>query len=585
MCGIVGMTTNEGFNKERFIESTRLLTHRGPDEEGYFFDNVAFGHRRLVVIDKDNGKQPMSYKNFTMIYNGELYNTEDIRKELIELGYSFVGHSDTEVLLKSYYEWKEKCLEKLNGIFSFAIFDGEKLFLARDRVGVKPLYYSINGKDIIFSSEIKSILYYLDNSKVDEDGLKELLGLGPSHTLGKTIYKDVFELKPGHYMCFDGTVTIQEYWNVSVNNFNLSFDDTVKEVRNLLEDAIKRQLVSDVPLCTFLSGGVDSSIITAVAANNLDSLTTYSIDYEDNDFKTNDFQVSKDLDYIKYVTNMYNTRHIDKVISQEELVDTLKRSVELRDSPGMADIDSSLYWFCLEIKKEHTVGLSGECADEIFGGYPWFYRDTDSTIFPWLRDLDARVYLLKDEWRESLKIKEYVKDKYDETLAEIENMDSHQQMMYLNIKWFMTTLLDRKDRMSMGASLEVRVPFADHRLVEFLFNVPKDYKFYKQEKGLLREAMKDLLPKEILNRKKNPYPKTHSEVYTRLIKDKLSEVIKDKNSILNILFKKDKLIELVNTSGESFEKPWFGQLMTGPQLLAYLYQMDYWYKKYNIELV
>ncbi|QVK20640.1 asparagine synthase (glutamine-hydrolyzing) [Mycoplasmatota bacterium] len=585
MCGIVGMTTNKSFNKERFIESTRLLTHRGPDEEGYFFDKVAFGHRRLVVIDKDNGKQPMSYKNCTMIYNGELYNTEEIRKDLIELGYSFIGHSDTEVLLKSYYEWNEKCLEKLNGIFSFAIFDGDKLFLARDRVGVKPLYYSINGKDIIFSSEIKSILYYLDNSKVDEDGLKELLGLGPSHTLGKTIYKDVFQLKPGHYMYFDGSVTIHEYWNVSVNNFNLSFDDTVKEVRNLLEDAIKRQLVSDVPLCTFLSGGVDSSIITAVAANNLDSLTTYSIDYEDNDFKTNDFQVSKDLDYIKYVTNMYNTRHIDKVISQEELVDTLKRSVELRDSPGMADIDSSLYWFCLEIKKEHTVGLSGECADEIFGGYPWFYRDTDSTIFPWLRDLDARVDLLKDEWRESLKIREYVKDKYDETLAEIENMDSHQQMMYLNIKWFMTTLLDRKDRMSMGASLEVRVPFADHRLVEFLFNVPKDYKFYKQEKGLLREAMKDLLPKEILNRKKNPYPKTHSEVYTRLIKDKLSEVIKDKNSILNILFKKDRLIELVNTGGESFEKPWFGQLMTGPQLLAYLYQMDYWYKKYNIELV
>ncbi|XMB85752.1 asparagine synthase (glutamine-hydrolyzing) [Mycoplasmatota bacterium WC44] len=585
MCGFVGMTLKGSFNKDKFIESTRLLSHRGPDEEGYFFDGIAFGHRRLVVVDKENGKQPMTFNGYTLIYNGELYNTEDLRVELLELGHTFTGHSDTEVLLKSYVEWKEDCLTKFNGIFAFAIYDGNKLFIARDRVGVKPLYYYFNGNDIFFASEIKSILHYYDLHEVGDEGLKELFGLGPSHTPGKTIYKDVYELKPGHCMSFNGSISVKEYWNVKVNEFNLNFKDTVKEVKFILTDAIKRQLVSDVPLCTFLSGGVDSSIITAVAALNKDHLTSYSVEYEDNDFESNDFQVSKDTDYIKYVVDKYDTTHIDKVISLDELTDTLTNAVDLRDYPGMADIDSSLYWFCNEIKETHTVGLSGECADEIFGGYPWFYRDTESNFFPWLRDLDSRLDLFKDKWKERLNIKKYVKDKYEKTMNEVPNMSRHQKMMYLNIKWFMTTLLMRKDSMSMGASLEVRVPFSDHRLIEFLFNVPYEYKFYKQEKGLLRESMKDLLPIEILNRKKNPYPKTHNKRYTELVKKKLIKSLYDKDSILHILFKRDKLIELIRTNGESFEKPWFGQLMTGPQLIAYLYQVDYWYKKYNIKLV
>ncbi len=583
MCGITGFYNGE-LKKEKFIESTNLIKHRGPDEEGFYFDDVAFGHRRLVVIDKQNGKQPMKIGNYVLVYNGELYNTKSLKEELIKLGYTFTGTSDTEVLLKSYIEWKEEAFVKLNGIYAFAIYDGEKVILVRDRLGVKPLYYSNINNELFFSSEIKSILKYYDLNTVNDDGLRELLGLGPSHTAGITVYKDVYEVKPGEYLEFIKDVKKKIYWNVEAKPFTDDFASCVKKVKYLLTDSIERQLVSDVGISTFLSGGVDSSIITAIAAKANKNLQSYSIEYEDNDFEANDFQVSKDIDYIKYMVERYDLDHKYLEISLEELAEYLKEAVDLRDFPGMADIDSSLLWFCKKVKKENTVALSGECADEIFAGYPWFYRDTGSDIFPWLRNLKMRENLLKDEWIERLKLEDYVKDKYEETLKEVSNLNEHQKMMYLNIKWFMTTLLDRKDRMSMGASLEVRVPFSDHLLVEYLFNVPQEFKHYKQEKGLLREAMADLLPAEILNRKKNPYPKTHNEKYTKIVANLLTERLNDESSILNILFKKDKLIDLIKSGGTSIDKPWFGQLMTGPQLIAYLYQFDYWFSKYKLKL-
>ena len=534
MCGIFGVV-NYQLNEVKTpydMSCVQAVLHRGPDEGGNFYDKHVFlGHRRLSVVDIEQGKQPMAFHHYTMVYNGELYNTEEIRQELLEAGYTFKGHSDTEVLLKAYVCFGEKVVEKLNGIYAFAVWNSkdQSLYVARDRAGVKPLYYCLLPDGLIFASEQKQILQYTRKNEITLEGFKELLGVGPSHTPGHGLYKGIEELKPGYYMKLSaGHVELTQYWELEANEHKDDFETTVAKTREILLDAIKRQLVSDVPLCTFLSGGIDSSAITAIAASQMKNLHTFSIDYEDNlkYFKKTDFTVSQDNDFIKLISDLNHTNHHYCVISNQDLADALTDAVHFHGMPGMADVDSSLYWFCKKIKEDFTVSLSGECADEIFGGYPWFYREPMNGMFPWLRDLAIRNTLLKPEWQEKLDLVGYATERFNESVAmapilegDSDLNNEKRQLTYLNTKWFMTTLLDRKDRMSMGASLEVRVPFADHRLMEYLYNIPWEMKFYDgMEKGLLRKALEGVLPDEVLYRKKNPYPKTHNPHYTELIK-------------------------------------------------------------------
>ena len=601
MCGITGwMNKNENLrNKKRIIKKmTKTLKYRGPDSTGYFIsDDVLLGHKRLAIIDPEKGKQPMKYDNYVIVYNGEIYNTDSIRKKLIKKGYSFNTTSDTEVILKGYACYKEKIVEKLEGIFAFAIYDGKDLFLARDRLGVKPLFYTQIDGNFLFASEIKALLKNdLVQPIIDKESLQELLGLGPSKIPGSGIFKGIKELRVAHYLTYKaGIIDIKRYWNVKDKKFDDTFEVCSTKVRRMLMDSIKRQMVSDVGISTFLSGGLDSSIITAVVSNELKKqnqvLDTYSIDYEDNDkyFKANKFQVSKDKKFIDIMKNAFKTNHTYEVISQRKLAKTLKESVIARDYPGMADIDSSLFWFSKQIRKEHKVILSGECADEIFGGYPWFYRKEirERENFPWIDSLDERISLIKKDLAQKLDLKNFVKEKCELTLSEINVSDDEnlKKLFYLNMTWFMPTLLDRKDRMTMRASLEARVPFADTKLIEYLWNVPWEYKYRNnQEKGLLRHAFKNILPKEIIDRKKNPYPKTHNPKYTKIMIKLLKKRLKNKKSVLYKIFDYDKLMNLIETGGESFKTPWFGQLMTGPELLAYLYQFDIWTVKYKIIL-
>lgn len=601
MCGITGwMNKNENLrNKKRIIKKmTKTLKYRGPDSTGYFIsDDVLLGHKRLAIIDPEKGKQPMKYDNYVIVYNGEIYNTDSIRKKLIKKGYSFNTTSDTEVILKGYACYKEKIVEKLEGIFAFAIYDGKDLFIARDRLGVKPLFYTQIDGNFLFASEIKALLKNdLVQPIIDKESLQELLGLGPSKIPGSGIFKGIKELRAAHYLTYKaGIIDIKRYWNVKDKKFDDTFEVCSTKVRRMLMDSIKRQMVSDVGISTFLSGGLDSSIITAVVSNELKKqnqvLDTYSIDYEDNDkyFKANKFQVSKDKKFIDIMKNAFKTNHTYEVISQRKLAKTLKESVIARDYPGMADIDSSLFWFSKQIRKEHKVILSGECADEIFGGYPWFYRKEirERENFPWIDSLDERISLIKKDLAQKLDLKNFVKEKCELTLSEINVSDDEnlKKLFYLNMTWFMPTLLDRKDRMTMRASLEARVPFADTKLIEYLWNVPWKYKYRNnQEKGLLRHAFKNILPKEIIDRKKNPYPKTHNPKYTKIMIKLLKKRLKNKKSVLYKIFDYDKLMNLIETGGESFKTPWFGQLMTGPELLAYLYQFDIWAVKYKIIL-
>ncbi|MDC3413722.1 asparagine synthase (glutamine-hydrolyzing) [Aquibacillus sp. 3ASR75-11] len=614
MCGITGWVD---FQRDLSKDITPIrkmaqaIKHRGPDEYNEWVStHAAFGHQRLIVVDPEGGKQPMKYTQngyeYVLCYNGELYNTEDIRKELVHRGWTFRSHSDTEVLLKSYIEWKEECVDLLNGIFAFAIWDSEKeqLFIARDRLGVKPLFYTEQGSSLMFGSEIKALLSHDEIEPIiDHEGLSEILALGPSRTPGHGVFKGINELRAAHVGIFDKNgLRTKRYWNVDSTLHTEDIEETAQKIRYLFTDAVERQLVSDVPLGTFLSGGVDSSAITAIASNYLKEndpnrkLQTFSINYEENDvfFEKSTFQPNSDEDFIGSMVEAHGTEHHRFVMDNDTLKEMLTEAVEYRDLPGMADVDSSLLWFCRQTKQEVTVALSGECADEIFGGYPWFYREEDLTRegFPWIRSSETRHSLLNEEWKQKLDLRHYMLRRYQETIDETplyegdnEIESQRRKMFYLNMQWFMPNLLDRKDRMSMGASFEARVPFSDHRLVEYVWNIPWDMKTYQdREKGILRKALEGLLPDEILYRKKSPYPKTHHPAYTKAVVGWMEEILNDPKARLFELFDPEQIKKLVESEGKGIKEPWYGQLMTGPQLLAHLGQIDHWLRKYDVKI-
>ena len=606
MCGIAGEVSfsNSAIkNKDSFLRMQKVLAPRGPDQNGiYIKDKVALIHSRLCVIDIENGLQPMTAKygecEYTIVYNGELYNTDEVRDELKSYGHKFWGHSDTEVILKAYIQWKDECVNKFNGIFAFAVWDDkeQRLYFARDRIGVKPLFYTVVNNSFIFGSEIKALLEhkYIE-PEINENSIAEIMFIGPGRTPGYGVFKGISEVKPaccGYYN--KSGIKIRKYWTLKDREHTDSFEQTVEKVRELVEDSITRQLVSDVPVGTFLSGGLDSSIISSIANSYFNEkgqkLMTFSVTYEDNEkyFKSSKFQPNSDAEYIKKMVEYLGCEHHLITLKNKDLADALYTAVDARDLPGMSDVDSSLLLFCKEIKKHCTVALSGECADEIFGGYPW-YRDKEIRAingFPWAQSTGYRKSFIRDD----IKIPEaenYVYSRYKDTLINtskiqgISPVESRmKEMMKLNLDWFMQTLLDRKDRMSMYNALEVRVPFCDYRIAEYLYSVPWEYKDYNSyEKGLLRKAVEGILPEEVLWRKKSPYPKTHNPEYLTIVSKKLQEIIENSNSPMLSFIKKSELEKLLNSNKS---EPWYGQLMTTPQTIAYFIQINYWLEKYKI---
>ena len=614
MCGITGwIDWQQDLNQQVFIaqKMARTLSKRGPDAMNVFrAQHVLFGHTRLIVVDPEGGTQPMTKSRnglcYTIVYNGELYNTEELRRELASRGHLFGSHSDTEVLLSSYMEWGETCVDHLNGIFAFAVWDHqqEKLFMARDRLGVKPLFYKESNGSFFFGSELKAILAHPDvKAEVDREGLQEVFGLGPSRTPGHGVFRGMKELRPAHFLIYDRNgLRIRRYWNVKSKRHLHSLEETVEQVRILVKDAVGRQLLADVPVCTFLSGGIDSSAISAIAAGEFKEkgkgkLHTYSIDYDRNHefFVSSLFQPDEDGPWIKQVSQYLGVTHHNQVIDNTVLAARLEDAVKARDLPGMADVDSSLLWFCEQIKQNYTVALSGECADEIFGGYPWFYKDEllQADQFPWMKSEKERHQLLLPHWQRKLDLEGYVRDRYQETIDEVPQLEGEspleerrREMFYLNMVWFMSTLLERKDRMSMSASLEVRVPFADHRIVEYVWNIPWEMKMLGgREKGILRKALEGILPQDVLYRKKSPYPKTHHPEYREQVKRMLTHVLHSKSSPILELVSKKRVEEIIDSDGSSFKAPWFGQLMMGPQLMAHLVQINMWLEQYGVNIV
>ena len=615
MCGISGFCNlhtdfleREPYYRNILSDMSDALYHRGPDSHGiYLTSHTGFSHTRLAIIDPHGGLQPMTRHycdaDFTIVYNGELYNTKELREELVSHGMTFRTHSDTEVILNGFLFEGPSFVRKMNGIFAFAIYDEahQLLYLFRDAFGVKPLFYRLFHDTLIFSSEPKGIFCYPGCiPSVNKTGLCEIFGLGPARNPGNAVYEHMAECLPGHYLSFSASgLKDYCYFRLESHPHTDSYEETVVHTKELLLQSIRRQMVSDVPICTFLSGGLDSSLVSSVCAEELrkegQTLSTYSFDFTDNSryFKANDFQPSEDRPFVDIMKDYLKSEHQYLTCDNRSQADLLFASMKAHDLPCMADVDSSLLFFCREVSKQHKVVLTGECADEVFGGYPWFHRKNflSCNTFPWTPDLSFRKSFLKDEIADALSLDSYVQSSYENAIAEVDILPSdndtecsRRRISYLNIRYFMQTLLNRMDRTSMYSSLEARVPFADHRIMEYVFNVPWQMKYRNGvEKSLLRDACADLLPRELLWRKKSPYPKTYHPAYEQMLIRRMREILNDPNSPVLQLLDRSKT-EAFLAAPKELGKPWFGQLMAGPQLIAYFIQINTWMQIYHLSI-
>ncbi len=613
MCGISGFCSFDidfksryGYWKNILIKMRESIYRRGNDTTGEYLEkNIGLSQTRLTIRDLYGGNQPIvrtvNGVEYAIIYNGEIYDAEPLKNDLISKGYVFETTTDTEIILYAYIEYGADSVKMLNGIFAYAIWNsGEKrLYLFRDRSGIKPLFYTIRHNMIVFASEIKALFEHPNISpEIDKNSLREIFGIGPARTEGMGVFRDIYEIKYGHYGIYDINGFRQiKYWELKSEKYTKSYEEAVDDVKYLVKTAVEYQMVSDVPVCSFLSGGVDSCIVTAIASNYLSkegkTFNTFSFDFTGNDiyFKSNSFQPEQDRPYVDKMLDVFDVNHTYLECNEEELADYLYTSVDAKDLPGMADVDASMLYFCRLVKKHNKVTLTGECADEIFGGYPWFHREDfiNADTFPWSINPEPRIDILNTETAEMLNIKEYIAMRYKKSLKEVPYLEGEseierrrREISFLNLKWFMTTLLDRMDRASMYSGLEARVPYADHRIIEYMWNVPWEYKCHNGVvKGLLRDSAKGLLPDEILYRKKSPYPKTYNPAYERILKERVRNIMSSNNSPVVQFLNREHVNRLIENSSD-YGKPWFGQLMASPQMLAYIIQVNYWMEKFGL---
>jgi asparagine synthase (glutamine-hydrolysing) len=565
MCGITGwISFDRDLTRERetLDAMTQTMACRGPDASGTWVDrHAALGHRRLSVIDLPGGKQPMTVRTptgeVTLVYSGETYNFTELRHELVRRGERFETASDTEVVLRGYLCWGEAVAERLNGMYAFAIWDAraQKLVMIRDRLGIKPFYYYRTADGLLFGSEAKAILANpLAERVVDADGLRETFSY--CFTPGHAIWSGMRQVEPGTVVTIDAAgLRERTYWRLETRPHTDDVTTTVARVRELLEDTVRRQLVADVPRCVLLSGGLDSGTLTALSAAHLgdERVRTFAVDFMDHaaNFKSDDLRDTPDAPYVKDVAEHVGSEHADIVIGPKTLAapEIRQAVIGARDLPmTMGDIDFSLYLLFKEIRQRSTVALSGEAADEIFGGYKHMHvpQIQQAHAFPWIAlnigAFDKDGTGLNPQLWSGLRLEEYRKDSYASALGEVERLDSgdvyaseddfeHRMriMIHLHLTRFMRYLLDRKDRLSMALGLEVRVPFCDHRIVEYVYNTPWALKTYDgREKSLLRGAVTDMLPESVVWRPKSAYPSTQDPYYAQELQRQAKELLSDR---------------------------------------------------------
>lgn len=601
MCGITGwvdwhrdLTGQDGV----LAGMTRTMACRGPDDSGHWLsERAAIGHRRLAVIDREGGAQPMADGGVVLTYAGELYNFRELREELVQLGHRFRTRSDTEVVLRAYQQWGSACVERFNGMFGFAVWDGprERLLLARDRLGVKPLYYHAYDGGMLFGSEPKALL---ENPwftpELDAEGLAEMFAMFGSRTPGHGVLRGLRELPPGRLLVADRTSTrVVRYWDLVSRPHEHDPGSTRDRVRDILADTVDRQLVSDVPLCALVSGGVDSSAIAALASRALaadggDKLATFAVDFAGGDahFVGDRNRPEQDAPYVRALVDHLDVQHTDVVLDSPDLLAAQDRATRARDLPSLGDLDASLHLLFEAVAARSTVALSGESADEVFGGYAWFHDPAavGRSGFPWAMDDVGLANVLSPEVQRMVRPAEYVRDRYAQALAEVPRLSGEtgverrmREVSYLALTRFLPVLLDRKDRMSMAVGLEVRVPFCDHRLVEYLWNVPWEQKCPQgTPKGLLREAAAELLPPMLWQRPKSMFPVTPDPGYDTAVRERARRLVTGE-SALGPLLDPERVTAL--TEGTSRRPPWMQRLA-----LAYLVQVDGWLRDYKVRL-
>ncbi|MET8804177.1 asparagine synthase (glutamine-hydrolyzing) [Streptomyces sp. NPDC004546] len=574
MCGITGWVS---FDRDLTAEATTLhamtetMACRGPDDRGTWAEGpAALGHRRLAIIDLPGGRQPMSVATpegtVAMVYSGEAYNFTELRRELEGRGHRFTTDSDTEVVLHGYLEWGDAVAGRLNGMYAFAVWDSrhDKLVMIRDRMGIKPFYYHPTSDGVLFGSEPKAILANpLARRRVTLDGLRELFVM--VKTPGHAIWDGMHEVQPGTVVTVDRSgLSTRVYWQLKTRPHTDDRDTTIATVRSLLDDIVRRQLVADVPRCTLLSGGLDSSAMTAIAARQLarqgEKVRSFAVDFvgQTDNFVADELRGTPDTPFVHDVARLAGTDHQDIVLDAQSLADPAVREqvIRARDLPaGFGDMDTSLLLLFRVIREKSTVALSGESADEVFGGYLQFFDEEArrADTFPWLTTMgrhfgdDADV--LRADLTKSLDLESYVADGYRAAVAGIERLDGEsdfeyrmRRMSHLHLTRFVRALLDRKDRMSMAVGLEVRVPFCDHRLVEYVYNAPWALKsFDGREKSLLREAAADVLPRSVYERVKSPYPSTQDPRYARALQEQAKELLSRPSHQVFDLVDRDRL--------------------------------------------
>lgn len=589
---------------EEVVSAMLLSMNRRAKGSSAFY--IANGKMLLTKIPQPQETAPISVEwageKYTICFDGRIYNKRALYKELLLRGFPLESNVDEQVLLFGYICWGEKLLQMVQGEFAMAILCEKegKVFLARDRMGIKPLFYMQWNSGLLFASEMKTILSYPGvDARLDRNGILQIMLVGPGRIPGSGVFSGILELKPGHYGLYtQGKLQLHRYWRLKDRSHEESFEDTVSKTREMVFEAVRNQISGCQAVGTMLSGGLDSSIISSICAREYDTkgiaLNTFSVDYQDHEkyFRPGRFQPNSDTQYIRIMQEALDSHHHWTVLTPEDLVKGLFDAVTARDLPGMADVDSSLLAFAKNIAPYSSVVLSGECADEIFGGYPW-YRDQDLRDvngFPWANSLKERAEFLLQWAKEGICVEEYVRSFYDDSISQADILDDcpsqekrMKELMHLNIYWFMQTLLERGDRMGSHYGLEIRVPFCDYRIAEYLYAVPWSFKDYKgREKGLLREAMKGVLPESVLYRKKSPFPKTHDPRYLESVSNVAREMLQNQNAPIFQFVNREMFERLLYTD---FQWPWYGQLMRRPQTIAYMIQINYWLEHYSVRIV
>lgn len=593
------------------LENIRLMTdvlsvRGGRNNKVKNFEYGVFGGTSLVTDEDERKNIPLTLRtdsgDYSICFDGLIYNDNELRHELMQRGISCDKANDAELVLLAYIRWGAGCLKKMNGVFAFAIWNNSnhELFMARDRFGIKPFYYTFKNDCLIFASEIKGLLAHPSvDAIVDRTGICEVMGLGPAQTQGCGIFKDIQELLPASCATFNKNgFNTYSYWRLCSEKSTETFEECLEHTKKLTLDAIDRHIESKGRnMCYFLSGGLDSSAIAAVAAQKYGAgIDTFSLRYAGNDefFEPTQFQPASDDYFIDLMSEHLKSNHHVITIDNDDLISCLTDAVIARDLPGMADVDSSLLYMCKKIGTDFNGALSGECADEVFGGYPWFHRkeDFEANVFPWAKNVELRRKLIAPDLIDPDEISDYIYAQYNRSVAKTplcsednEDEKRRREIAHLNLNWFMYTLGARSERIGMNCGLEIRMPFCDYKLVEHVWNVPWCHKAYKdREKGLLRMVFNDILPEEVLWRKKSPFPKTHNPEYEDMVCQMVLEILSDKNSpVCNLV--NDEYVFDVMRQPSDYGKPWFGQLMATPQLYAYIIQLNFWLEKYKIKIM